>query len=499
MVLMSLPRFASAPWAKSKVDLYTLSADGKHFYGQMQHPGHALLMSNSKVIHHSMMFLSCMDRGCFQWSPCAISATPFHHFKAGDSIKCQLALMVGVVYNPDDDSLYCHFLQWRYDLGVFSNITEAFSHYTHNNSMIKELFESKVTMVNVNEINIRFLSQVCGPTICCRQGSPTLAIRDGLTYHEMSSSPDRWSVSWLPSVGKESYIIAPVKSSNIADLCHFSKHNSKIARICKTTRLLQYKSSKTMVVFCRLRLRPSTFGVYKWVPMPTSKPGYQDYALLYPSQLISVQEWLMKFDQSLIHPEELVIELSDIMHLSGTPIMSFPILRCGASYLGNNIHNLIVVCVNHEADPETVGAMRMSPSHWCMFLDVNCNDCEVPGCGMDAFGVVVGRFGTYPRKTPLSRGHMKLLNETYPSSGLSRHCTEHEGKFYMCHFRHSDMSNSNMAQVSSPSQHFYFDERKMYVSLLNFSQPILNSIANEAIQHRDSVGQVQTLCQYGTC
>jgi len=48
-----------------------------------------------------------------------------------------------------------------------------------------------------------------------------------------------------------------------------------------------------------------------------------------------------------------------------------------------------------------------------------------------------------------------------------------------------------MAQVSSPSQHFYFDERKMHVSLLNFSQPILNFIANKAIQHCDSVGQVQ--------
>ena len=47
-----------------------------------------------------------------------------------------------------------------------------------------------------------------------------------------------------------------------------------------------------------------------------------------------------------------------------------------------------------------------------------------------------------------------------------------------------------MAQVSSLSQHYHFDERKMQVSLLNFSQPILNFIANEAIQHRDSVGQV---------
>ena len=80
-----------------------------------------------------------------------------------------------------------------------------------------------------------------------------------------------------------------------------------------------------MVVFCRLRLRSSSFGVYKWVPMPTSKPGYQDYALLYPFQLIRVQEWLRKYQDSLIHPDELVIELTDIMNLSGTPI-SYPTL-----------------------------------------------------------------------------------------------------------------------------------------------------------------------------
>jgi len=171
--------------------------------------------------------------------------------------------MVGIVYNSDDDSLYCHYLRWRYDLGMFSNITQAFSHYTQSYSMIRDLFESNVTIVNVNDIHIRFLSQVCGPTICNRPWLPTLAIRDGLTYHEMSPTPDRWSISWVPSVGKENLIIAPVKSSDLHDLCYFSKHKSKIARICKTTRLLQYTQSKTMVVFCRLRLRSSSFGVYK--------------------------------------------------------------------------------------------------------------------------------------------------------------------------------------------------------------------------------------------
>ena len=268
---MSLNRFASAPWAKSKVDLYTLSSDGKHFYGQIQHTGTALLKFNLKIVHYSMMFLSCRDRGCCLWSPCAISINKFHSINAGDYIQCQFALMVGIVYNLDDDSLYCHYLRWRYDLGMFSNITQAFSHYTQSHSMIRDLFESNVTVVNVNDINIRFLSQVCGPSICGMSWLPTLAIRDGLPYHEMSSILDRWSISWVPSIGKEKLLIAPVKSLNLHDLCYFSKHKSKIACICKTTRLIQYNKSKTMVVCCRLHLRSSSFGVYKWVSMPMSK------------------------------------------------------------------------------------------------------------------------------------------------------------------------------------------------------------------------------------
>jgi len=153
---MSLPRFASAPWAKSKVDLYTLSSDDTHFYGQMQHAGTALLKSDLKIVHHSMMFLSCRDRGCCIWSTCAISINKFHNIKAGDYIQCQFALMVGIVYNPDDDSMYCHYLRWRYDLGMFSSITQAFSHHAQSHPMIRDLFEPNVTVMHVYDINIRF-------------------------------------------------------------------------------------------------------------------------------------------------------------------------------------------------------------------------------------------------------------------------------------------------------------------------------------------------------
>ena len=119
--------FASAPWAKSKVDLYTISSDGKQFYGVMHLPGTALMKSDSKIDHNKMMFLSCHDCGYCAWYSCAIAYNKIHMAKGGDLIQCKFALMIGIVYTEDDDTLYCHCLLWS-DIGCFSNITEGFCH-----------------------------------------------------------------------------------------------------------------------------------------------------------------------------------------------------------------------------------------------------------------------------------------------------------------------------------------------------------------------------------
>ena len=133
----------------------------------------------------------------------------------------------------------------------------------------------------------------------------------------------------------------------------------------------------------------------------------------------------------------------------------------------------------------------MSHDSWCLVLYHNCHDVGVPGCGIGGHGVVVGRFGSYSRTTPMTTHHLDVLDATFPNNGLNRRCTDHEGKFYMYSKRQSEMTSGSMCQVSKPTSHFYFNEQTMNTSLVNFAQPILNFIANEAIQHQDSHGQIQ--------
>jgi len=176
---------------------------------------------------------------------------------------------------------------------------------------------------------------------------------------------------------------------------------------------------------------------------------------------------------------------------SGSEVLSYPILHCGREYLGHKIDNFIIVCVDYSCDPTTIGASQFAPGTWIKILDRNVNDCQVPGCTVDPFGVVVAHFSTFPKKKNVTKASVCLVEETFYSAGLRRCRTSHEGRFYMCGVRSTSMSSESMVQVSSPSQHHHFDENKMNTSLINYCQPILNDLSWQALSVRDNCGQIQ--------
>ena len=340
-------------------------------------------------------------------------------------------------------------------------------------------------------MHVRFLTQVAGPVFGKKPLALVIAERGGFKYLEMGPTPDRWSLSWVRNIPRTNSIVGPVDSSSLHGNIRHSFHRTSTSALCGTKKLIQYKRGKTLVFYSSHQNRTSDFGHHKWVPMPLCSPGRQEFALLHKSQFERLRLHILSQYEPMTK-EDLRLELEDLMFMSSVIPISMPILRCGALYLGHEVQNFIIVAVDRLFSKNSVpDCIQMSNDSWCLLMDNNCHDVGVPGCGIGGHGVVVGRFGSYSRTTPMTMNHLGVLDATFPNDGLNRRCTDHEGKFYMCSKRQSEMASGSMCQVGKPTKHFYFNEQTMNTSLVNFAQPILNFIANEAIQHRDTHGQIQ--------
>ena len=113
------------------------------------------------------------------------------------------------------------------------------------------------------------------------------------------------------------------------------------------------------------------------------------------------------------------------------------------------------------------------------------------GCGENFIGVVVSRHSKFPDKPSLDRAKLKFLSENSHSSGLHRSKTTYDGKLFMCSYRRIQMDSISMAQVIPYSDHHYFDESKMQVSIMKSRYPNVNYLSNQAMNVRDNSGQIQ--------
>ena len=79
--------------------------------------------------------------------------------------------------------------------------------------------------------------------------------------------------------------------------------------------------------FKRSRL---SYDQMKWQPLPLSPRGYQDFALLYPSQLESLRKcFLQREPGHVMDPQDFRIEVEDLANNNGVGTLTIPPQECG--------------------------------------------------------------------------------------------------------------------------------------------------------------------------
>ena len=153
---MATPTVINVPWAKGKCDTYTLSANGLLFLGHMHPPVRALLSSTSKECHQDLMFLSCRDRGCLNWAPCAISIKKFNLTSPGVTYCRELILIIGIAYDDTKDALNYHYLQWKGHLGEYDSISQAIYMLNRLDEFIHQMFDTAIVVKPATKVHVRF-------------------------------------------------------------------------------------------------------------------------------------------------------------------------------------------------------------------------------------------------------------------------------------------------------------------------------------------------------
>ena len=133
-------------------------------------------------------------------------------------------------------------------------------------------------------------------------------------YHQMSLGPDRWSKSWVKPIFWPDAVVGPCGSPGNIDMVSYSSRGDALSRLYNCKRLVQYSGSKTLVFYSRKSTRSYCFGKYKMQPLPPSMEGYQDYALLYPSQKDNLYKlFLQKSPGYMMDTEEFCMKLEGMV------------------------------------------------------------------------------------------------------------------------------------------------------------------------------------------
>jgi len=285
--------------------------------------------------------------------------------------------MLGLSFNHKTKMFYFHYIEWNDNKHGYATLIEAMKTLKIPMAFIRAMFDREVVVTYISDAHVRFLNQLSGPSLPPWMHSPAIAKRNILYFHEMISAPNLWSSSWVKHLKRPNLIAGPTCPCGISNVV-YSKHASDLARLTKTKRLIQFEDSKTMVFYTRKRNCSRRFGEYKFQPMTLSRHGYQYFALLPESKVCNLEG--MFVTNGLMDPEDYQIELEDIVMQCGSEIVTYPILACGHTYCGHTVHTFIIVCMDYQCNPESIGASQFGMSTWIKFIDMNVNDCNVPGC-----------------------------------------------------------------------------------------------------------------------
>ena len=103
--------------------------------------------------------------------------------------------------------------------------------------------------------------------------------------------------------------------------------------------------------------------------------------------------------------------------------------------------------------------------------------------------VSIFRGYSWPFMNCVKETHFDLIQRTYQSKGLVRHCTKHYGNFEMIGERRSYQSNGSL--IIDPDyvmEHQYY-RQTMDSSLLPYVKSIINSLQEEAIKSNYKSGE----------
>lgn len=488
---MASPNVVRAKWAKGKSELFCMTSSGS-FSGFMYPAGYALSLNPDPKapVATDMLLVTCKNPGKSRWTTAAISRTPFKDIPPNTSFPCEFVLIFGPIQDESTQDLEVTYLPWRADLPPSFNLGDEMRSHRSPRTFVEDFFEAELKSMPMTDVHIRGLNQVSGPVFPSWKWEPDLAWRKGRWYHQMSQSADRWMTGW-GGFQPRKLITAPHSNTPIPGVWYTTSVNDFISKTCHTKKIVQFCNSKTMVIYTKFIRRDDYFGQFCWVPMVSSRPGYRRFAVIYQQSKNILDSYIARQDNQSMDPEDFDIELEEIVFNTDMDIVELPILHCGGTYFGYRVVNFVSVVMVQDGDPTSFGAHHVGKGCWILFLDRNCDDLRIPGCGVNAVGVVSGRHSVYPKAMTLTAAHKKLLQATFPKAGMKRSRTTHEGSFYMCGKRRGCISSASMSQVSPSNEHHYYDERTMNCSLLSFAHPIIKELAWQAISVRDVCGQVQ--------
>lgn len=494
------PEIAAAGWAKGRYDVFRLKCCGTKFECQILYPGQALFPNRSSSENDHLFFFSCRNNGgTARGSIAALLPKPFSKYKGGDLFPCELILMWGVNISTDN-KLQFVYSKWKGGDTIknnnYSTIHVAMQQLTDRRQFVSSMFEEIVTVVNADEINVRYLNQISGPTHCTFPIEFSLTERDGKQYLSSKLHPDIWLPKpWDNRMLRNHPIIkvqSPLRLSHIKT----SNNTNQAAKSIGLAKLTQYNKNNSNIcgvnVFSVRTYRlDNNIGNddLVWVPMPTDgTEGLSvDFALVTKAQKKAYDQHLelhggsKKIDEFINDFQEMVRENDP----NGSFIRCLR-LRLGEEYsLNDNMARCLsfrAVVVRRDREVEIVldnlhNTKKVSidgRQYWIAVRDRNVNDYQLET------GHCIFILAPWKYKRQLELAQLTLLRKTYNGRGLNRGRMSQSGGMVMIGYRQSSQASANAAEPQNSINYHYWNESQTNTSLLPFTNEITNAMSKEA-------------------
>ena len=269
----------------------------------MHPPGWAFEKSLSPEVDNSKKFFAAKDIGKGgRYLPCAISSRPLSKLEPGVLFPCDFALVIGCKYHREKNKLYYLYRKWNFGSTSYSTLQDAHQDLS-DKDFVTQLFEDKVSSSEHGSIYFCYLNQISGVQLFPESNEPMATwLRDDILYHEITKNPTVWNLQrgylWKQDENL-GLITGPSGHSYNKSVCRVEKLDNEIARCSGTTKILQSKKCKTLVMYALQSFCLDPNDGWLLMPLPECPDGEQDFVVLLPSQKEHIDTIFIQRDQ---HP-----------------------------------------------------------------------------------------------------------------------------------------------------------------------------------------------------